>query len=106
MATPFGEPLAEHQGVVTKSQNGLQMLSFRHRLHVVDFVGQLVKRRVTVDFVVGRVEQDVLLIRARCGDGVCRDDPNAHTFLATRVHVTRILMAISASAAWRDSTCL
>src|SRR5262245_13469148 len=49
-----------------------------------------VERRMAVDLVRGRIEERVLLVRARRGDRARRYHPDRHPFLAAGVDIPRV----------------
>src|SRR5580692_6935976 len=58
---------------------------------VRDVVGDVVERRVAVHLVAGRLEERVLLVRARRGDVRRADHPDADALVAAGVQVTGVV---------------
>src|SRR5205823_4451247 len=60
-------------------------------LHVIDFIGQPIKRGMTVDLVFGGIEHLGLRLRIARDDVIGAHHPDARALLAPRVNVARHL---------------
>jgi len=96
VATPFRQPVAQYQSIIAQSEQILENSVVHAELLTPPSVhpnaaGSPIELRVSVGFVVGRIEEGAAFLRTRRDDGDAGHDPDADDVAPASVDVASVL---------------